>query len=105
MISEIIREVDGITYYMSERYPRVGDHVHYVEYSDDKTDKIGKIVRKAADGLFDIEVTGIKRTIPREWITVVDEIEDEPETVASLAERIRNLETRMIELERLVSYE
>ena len=102
MISEIIREVDGITYYMSERYPRVGDNVHFVESSDDK---IGKIVRKASDGLFDIEVTGIKRTIPREWITVVDEIEDEPETIASLTERIRNLETRLAELERVVSYE
>ena len=102
MTSEIIREVDGITYYMSERYPRVGDNVLFTETSDDK---IGKIVRKAADGLFDIEVTGIKRTIPREWITVADEIEDEPETVASLTERIRNLEARLIELERLVSYE
>ena len=102
MISEIIREVDGITYYMSERYPRVGDNVHFVESSDDK---IGKIVRKAADGLFDIEVTGVKRTIPREWITVADRIDEPQETIASLAERIDIVETRLAELERMVSYE
>lgn len=101
-MTERFREIGGIPYYVSERYPRVGDSVLFSETTENK---VGKIIRKVDDGLFDIEVTGIKRTIPREWITVVDEIEDEPETIASLTERIRNLETRLAELERLVSYE
>ena len=102
MISEIICEVDGVTYYMSERYPRVGDSVLFSETSENK---VGKIVRKTADGLFDIEVMGIKRTIPREWITVADRIDEPQETIVSLAERIDIVETRLAELERLVSYE
>ena len=102
MTIDKFREIDGIPYYVSERYPRVGDSVLFLETSENK---VGKIIRKVDDGLFDIEVTGIKRTIPREWITVVDKIEDEPETIASLTERIRNLEARLIELEEAVAYE
>lgn len=96
------REIGGISYYVSERYPRLGDAVLLPDYDEPK---IGKIIRKVDEGLFDIEMKDVRSKIPREWIKVVDEVEESRETIESLTEKINVLMTRIDELEGRLSDE
>jgi len=90
------RKIGDKTYYISDSFPRVG---HDVLISDGEEHKVGTIVRKVDSGLFDIKVEEVRKTIPREWIKVVFDIEVKRETIDSLTEKVKYLESRVSDLE------
>src|SRR5699024_760305 len=90
------RKIGDKTYYISDSFQRVG---HDVLISDGEEPKVGTIVRKADSGLFDIKVEEVRKTITREWIKVVFDIEVKRETIDSLTEKVKYLESRVSDLE------